>query len=260
MNCGNPEVFAQAQAEVMGEWHSAPMVAYGTLKRLSAWKMYCRASDVEFEIANKISDSLKRYESDVKHADEDEAATLDVYDYVPNEYHEQLKMSEKYLGMIDSISPHPCAYLLTNKDIRREIGVFRINSKTSKKPVFAAFIDGATADGFGYLKNDDLAVTVVKLNADIYKRIGIPQPDVPKLLEITDGDKKTWDLYAKGFTLALNQAEREKSTEKVMRYRPKNITELSFGNVMNVLGITVIANALVFIGIDHNDFFIRLSY
>ena len=228
MNCGNPEVFAQAQAEVMGEWHSAPMVAYGTLKRLSAWKMYCRASNVDFETANKLSDSLKRYELDVKHADEDEADSINVYDYVPKEYHEQLRMSEKFLGMIESFSPHPCAYLLTNQDIRREIGIIRINSKTgNKKPVLAAFIDGSTADAFGYLKNDDLAVTVVKLNADIYHRIGMKQPDVPQLLEMTNGDKPTWDLYAKGYTLALNQAEREKSTEKIMRYKPKNITELS---------------------------------
>lgn len=228
MNCGNPEVFAKAQEEVMGAWHSAPMVAFGTMKRLSSWKMYCRATDVPFETANTISDALKRYELDWKHADEEERDSISPYDYVPQVYHEQLRMSEKYLGLIDSISPHPCAYLLTNADIRREIGVFRINSKTGKKgTVFAAFIDGATADAFGYLKNDDLAVTVVKLNADIYRRIGIPQPDVPRLLEMTDGDAKTWDLYAKGYTLALNQAEREKSTEKVMRYKPRNITELS---------------------------------
>lgn len=228
MNCGNPEVFAEAQAEVMGEWHSAPMVAYGTLKRLSAWKMYCRAANVEFEVANKISDNLKQYELAYKHADDDEREEINAYDYVPEEYHHILKQSEAYLGMIESISPHPCAYLLTNKDIRREVGIFRINAKVGqKKTVYAAFIDGATADGFGYLKNDDLAVTVVKLNANIYKRIGMPQPDVPQLLEMTKGDKATWDLYAKGYTLALNQVEKEKSTEKVMRYKPKNITELS---------------------------------
>lgn len=228
MNVADQDLFGRAMADVLGEWHSAPMVAFGTLKRLSAWKMYCRAACVPFDVANELSDRLKQYELDVKHADEDEADSINVFDYVPEEYHEYLRMSEKYLGMIDSISPHPCAYLLCQGDIRREVGIFRINSKTgSKKTVYAAFIDGATADAYGYLKNDDLAVDVVKVNADIYRRIGIPQPDVPKLLEMTEGDAKTWDLYAKGFTLGLNQAEREKSTEKVMRYKPRNISELS---------------------------------
>lgn len=228
MNVADQALFGEAMADVMGPWHSAPMVAFGTLKRLSAWKMYCRAANVPFEVANNLSDRLKQYELDVKHADEDEGEDIDVYDYIPSEYHEQLRMSEKYLGMVDSISPHPCAYLICQKDIRREIGIFRLKSKTGKKKeVYAAFIDGATADRYGYLKNDDLAVDVVKVNADIYRRIGMPQPDVPELLEMTRHDPATWDLYAKGFTLGLNQAEREKSTEKVMRYKPRNISELS---------------------------------
>lgn len=227
-NIANVDVFAQAQEDIVGEWHACPMVAFGTLKRLSAWKMYCRASNVPFEIANDLSEKLKAYELDVKHADEDEREEIDVLSYVPEQYHEYLKQSEKYLGMIDSISPHPCAYLICQNDIRREVGIFRINSKTGKKKVvYAAFIDGATADAYGYLKNDLLSVDVVKVNADIYDRIGIPQPTVPELLRLTENDKDTWDLYAKGYTLGLNQAEKEKSTEKVMRYKPHNISELS---------------------------------
>ena len=228
MNVSDQGLFGEAMTEVMGEWHCAPMVAYGTLKRLAAWKMYCRAANVPFDVANELSDQLKAYELDYKHADDDEKEDIRVEDYVPEKYQEYLKASEKYLGMIDSISPHPCAYLICNADIRREVGIFRINSKTGKKKVvYAAFVDGATADAYGYLKNDDLQVSVVKLNDDIYKRIGIPQPSVPELLKMTDGDTLTWDMYAKGWTLGLNQAEKEKSTEKVMRYKPKNISELS---------------------------------
>lgn len=228
MNCGDVEPFAKAQAEIMGEWKSAPMVAFGTLKRLSAWKMYCRAAGVQFEIANTISEQLKKYELDVKHADDDEKDDIDVFSYVPAEYHEQLRMSEKYLGMIDSISPHPCAYLLCQNDIRREIGIFRLSSKTGKKKtVYAAFIDGATAEAYGYLKNDLLKVDVVKVNAEAYKKIGIEQPTVPELLSMTAKDQDTWSMYAKGLTMGLNQAEKEKSTEKVKRYKPTNISELS---------------------------------
>lgn len=227
-NLSDQPLAAKALADVMGEWHSAQMVAYGTLKRLSAWKMYCRATNVDFETANKISDELKRYELDVKHADEDERDAINVFDYVPPEYHEQLRMSERYLGMIESISPHPCAFLLTQGDIRREIGIFRLNAKSGKKGVtYAAFIDGATADGYGYLKEDLLVVDVVKVNADIYNRIGMEQPPVPKLMEMVANDKATWQMYAKGWTLGLNQAEKEKSTEKVMRYKPRNLSEMS---------------------------------
>ena len=43
--------------------------------------------------------------------------------------------------------------MLLDRDIRREIGVVRVKSKTGNKDaVYAAYIDGATADKYGYLK------------------------------------------------------------------------------------------------------------
>ena len=40
-------------------------------------------------------------------------------------------------------------------------------------------------------------------------------------------DDPAWDMYAKGYTMGLNQVEKEKATEKVSRYKPRNITELA---------------------------------
>lgn len=72
-----------------------------------------------------------------------------------------------------------------------------------------------------------LRVDVVKVNNDIYKRIGMQLPSVPELIKMVNNDKPTWDLYAKGYTLGLNQTEKGKTLEKVKRYKPKNLTELS---------------------------------
>lgn len=137
-------------------------------------------------------------------------------------------MSEKYLGVIDSIAPHPCAHVLCQRDLRREIGIIRINGRTGKKKlVFAALIDGATAEAYGYLKNDFLHVDVVKVNREVFQRAAMEQPDVQELLRLADGDADTWRMYADGLTMGLNQVEKPKTREKVMQYRPKNITELS---------------------------------
>jgi len=61
-NLGNPEVFAQAQIDIMGEGHSYPMLAYGTLRIKAAWKLYARAKDIDFEIANSVSDEIGKFE------------------------------------------------------------------------------------------------------------------------------------------------------------------------------------------------------
>lgn len=226
MNIANREAFEEAQAEVVGEWRSAPMVAFGTLKRLSAWKMFCRAANLSYDIANEVGNQLKAYEQAVRFAEEGEEIIL--ADYVPAQYRELVEASEQYMGVIDSISPHPCAYLLCREDIRREIGIIRLNSKGGKKKtVFAAFIDGATAEQFGYLKNDLLLVEVVKTNHEAFRRIGMEQPGVNELLRLVANDRETWRMYADGLTMGLNQVEQPKTREKVMQYKPRNITELA---------------------------------
>ena len=68
---------------------------------------------------------------------------------------------------------------------------------------------------------------VVKVNQEAFRRAGREMPTVGELLRLTENDRDTWRMYAEGFTMGLNQVEREKTREKVMQYRPKNITELS---------------------------------
>ena len=118
-------------------------------------------------------------------------------------------------------------YVLFQGDVRREFGLYRINSKTKKEPVYAAFIDGESADHHGYVKNDILSVDVVGINKIAFDRANVPLPSVMKLLEMTKGDRETWSMYSRGLTLSLNQVQKQNTTEKIKRYKPQNITELS---------------------------------
>ena len=63
---------------------------------------------------------------------------------------------------------------------------------------------------------------------NIYKNIGIEQPDVVDLLRDVQEHPKTWDVYKNGNTLGVNQVEQEKTAVKCQRYQPKNISELSY--------------------------------
>ena len=58
--------------------------------------------------------------------------------------------SKKYQGIIDSVSSHPCAFVLYSEDITEEIGTIRL------KDEICACIDGSSADYFKFLrmKND----------------------------------------------------------------------------------------------------------
>ncbi|MFD0587604.1 PHP domain-containing protein [Paenibacillus sp. GCM10027627] len=227
LNLGNVEVFAKSQEKILGEGHSYPMMAFGTFKRKSAFKMYARAKNLDFEIANIISKQLEDYEKDLKYAEDDEKDLIDVYDYVDGKYHGLIKDSEKYSGIISDKKPHPCAYLLYQGDIKEEIGLIKLKSESTGKEVLAALMDGDIAEKFKFLKNDLLKVDVVKLNYKIYERIGIEVHTEQELLDIIRDNQKVWDIYENGYTIGINQVEKYSTTQKVKKYKPKNISELT---------------------------------
>lgn len=88
------------------------MIAFGTLKKKAAFKLYARAKKLDFNIANKISDQIDKYDMALKYADDDEKDEINIYDFVDREYQDYVKKSEVYWGLISSKSKAPCAYML----------------------------------------------------------------------------------------------------------------------------------------------------
>lgn len=221
MNEAPTAPFVQAQAEVLGQDHSYPMVAYGTMKNSAAWKLYAKSQGIPFEIANAISEQLKRYELAVKHADEDEKDDIDVNDYIGKEYKEIYDKSKSYLGLITSWSIAPCSSLIYMGSIRKEIGLVKV------KDNICCLLDGHAAEKGHFLKNDHLKVSVVDLIYKAYHRIGIEPPKVKDLLAMCPPEDTAWDIFQNGCTIGINQCERDGTRARVMKYKPRNISELS---------------------------------
>ena len=227
MNLGTPEIFEKAQEIVMGEGHAYPMIAFGTLKKKSAFKMLARATNMDFELANTISKQIDNYETDLKHAEDEDKDLIDIFNYVDPKYHEYIKQSEKYWGIIDNKKKAPCAYLLYDGDIKSEIGLIKCKTESTKREYITTVIDGAIAEKYKFLKNDLLKVNTVLLTRKVFERLGMEQLTVPELSETVENDDKTWEIYSKGWTQGINQCEQASAVKKVMRYKPKNISELA---------------------------------
>jgi DNA polymerase III alpha subunit len=141
LNVGTPEIFEQAQINVLGEDHVAPMIAFGTFKKKSAFKLYARAKGLNFDIANEISEQIGKYEDAVKYADDDEKDEIDLYDYVDKKYESYIKASEKYWGIISDKKKAPSAYLLYQGNIRKEIGLIKCKSESSKNTLLVLLME-----------------------------------------------------------------------------------------------------------------------
>lgn len=227
MNLGNPEVFEAAQVKVLGADHAVPMIAFGTFKKKSAFKLYARAKNLDFSIANEISKQIEKYDEAVKYADDDEKDQIDIYNFVDPQYHTYIKESIPYWGIVSDKKKAPCAFLLYDGSIREEIGLIRCKSESTKKDYIVAAIDGAIAEKYKFLKNDLLKVDVVLLINKIFNRIGRPLMSVNELMLECDGNQKVWDIYGKGLTIGVNQCEKPQAIKKLLRYKPQNVSELA---------------------------------
>ena len=227
MNVASQEPFEKAQVEILGEDHAYPMIAFGTLKKKAAFKMYARAKNIDFEIANKVSRQISRYDEAIKYASEEEREEMTVFDFVDPEYHDLVNKSKVYWGIIDSSSKAPCSYLLYQGSIRREIGLIKCKSEATKREYITTVIDGAVAEEFKFLKNDWLVVETVLLTDKIFKRIGIEPMSISELDDAVRDNEKVWDVYAKGLTIGVNQCEKPNAYNKLVKYKPKNISELA---------------------------------
>lgn len=227
-NVSDRNPFIQAQKDIIGEEGTFDLIALGTLHYKSAFKMYARAYNLDPQLANEVTKQITKYEKALKYAEDDEKDLIDIYDYVDKEKYEYLiEGCQQYMGIVDNLKSHPCGCLCYDGDAIEDVGVIMVKSESTKRECFVAIIESGTIDAFSFLKQDYLVVDSIGLTYEIYDEIGMEPMSVNQLLEAIEHDDKTWDIYKNGFTMCINQAEQEKSTQKVMRFQPNNIAELT---------------------------------
>jgi DNA polymerase III alpha subunit len=189
-----------ASKELLGEDGIYYMYALGTMKESSAFRNLCRAYEIPMNEYNEVGKNLDAFRTDKK-------------------WKPIIDEAQKYIGTIESISPSPCSFVLSNKPLSRELSLIRVGNE------LCACIDGYTSDVWKFLKNDYLTVKVWKIISDFYKLIDKPIPNIRELLQRVDSG--TWKLYEDGMTATLNQADTDISTSMLKRYKPQNDAEMS---------------------------------
>lgn len=202
-NTADTEPFIKASKDILGDNHCYQMIAFGTMQEKDAFKSYCRGLGIPLNEVVPISEDLDSYR---KH----------------KQWGRIIERSQKFIGVITSYSPHPCANLLLNEDIRKSIGT--IKAKDGQQ---LALIDSYNSDVYKYLKNDLLTVTVYGIIGNVYKSIGKPIDDVRTLIKNTKDDKRIWKLFEDGIVATLNQAGTNSGKPQIMQYKPKSIRDLS---------------------------------
>lgn len=199
-NVTRQEPFVQATKELLGENGCYPMIAYGALKESEAFRNVCRSHKLEFSEFNEVGKNLEKYKDNPK-------------------WRLLIEESQKYIGLEISASVHPCAHILSNKNLLEEYGVVRCGED------LCVMITSSEADKFRVLKNDYLIVSVWSLIDETCKLAGIEIPVFNNLLKKIDGDPKVWNLVKEGLTCTINQMDTDNGRQQAMRYGVKSFEE-----------------------------------
>ena len=190
----------QASKDLLGEDGIYYMIAYKPLQESSAFRLWCKAHDMHISEYDEVAKNLEAYEND-------------------EQWKDLIEGSKKFRGVVESVAPSPCSFLLSNDKISEMVGLLKVGDVT------CCCLDGYNCDVYKFLKNDYLTVTVYQLISDVYKLLGKPIDDINTLVE--NCDDKVWDVYAQGLTTTINQADSDYDKQILKKYKPKNLSELS---------------------------------
>lgn len=190
----------KASKDYLGEDGVYYMISYKPLQESSAFRLWCKASGFQLSEYDEVAKDLESYVNDRKWAN-------------------VIEQSKRFRGVVESVAPSPCSFLLLDKPISEEVGLIQV------KDITCCALDGYNCDAWKYLKNDYLCVLVWDLISKTYESIGQPIDTIDTLL--SKCDDKVWQLYADGITTTINQADSDFDKQILKRYKPRNLAELS---------------------------------
>lgn len=200
LNWANVDPVIQASKDLLGEDGIYYMIAYKPLQESSAFRLWCKAHDMHISEYDEVAKDLESYENN-------------------EQWKDLIEGSKKFRGVVESVAPSPCSFLLSNDKISEMVGLIKVGDIT------CCCLDGYNCDVYKFLKNDYLTVTVYQLISDVYKLLGKPMDDINTL--VANCDDKVWDVYAKGLTTTINQADSDYDKQILKKYKPRNLSELS---------------------------------
>lgn len=208
LNFASVEPVIQATKDILGDDGIYYMIAYKPMQRSSAFRLWCKARGYNIE---EYDDVAKLF---AEKGNDDE----DIKNNFPR-WKVEIEYSKKFRGVIESVAPSPCSFLLSNDPISEKIGLIKVGDQ------ICCCLDGYNCDVYKFLKNDYLTVKVWSIIDNVYKLIGRPIDDISTL--VNNCDDKVWDIYEKGLTTTINQVDSDLGKQLMQRYKAKNLAELS---------------------------------
>ena len=129
INVADRKPLIKATKDLLGEDGCHWLLTYKPMQKSSGFRMWCKAIGMHIDEYNEIAKNIDDYVEDVKWKD-------------------IIEDSKVFVGVIESMAPSPCSFLLLDTPISEEVGLIKV------KDEICCMLDGYYCDAYKYLKND----------------------------------------------------------------------------------------------------------
>lgn len=129
LNFSSVDPVIQASKDILGEDGIYYMIAYKPLQESSAFRLWCKANDMHISEYDEVAKNLETYQND-------------------SQWKQLIEDSKVFRGVVESVAPSPCSFLLSNDKISEIVGLVKVGDVT------CCCLDGYNCDVYKFLKND----------------------------------------------------------------------------------------------------------
>ena len=137
LNFADVKPVIQASKDILGKDGIYYMIAYKPLQESSAFRLWCKAQGLDIKEYDDAAKELENHIEDPKWKD-------------------LIEGSKIFRGVIESVAPSPCSFLLSNDKISEAVGLIKVGEE------MCCCLDGYNCDCYKWLKNDYLTVSVYR--------------------------------------------------------------------------------------------------
>ena len=121
MNLADRAPFIKATEDLLGGDGVHWLMAFKPLQDSSAFRLFCKATGKNIDEYNEIAKNIEDYEN---------------HPY----WGPIIEESKVFKGVVESVAPSPCSFLLLDKPISEEVGILKVGDE------YCANLDGYNCD------------------------------------------------------------------------------------------------------------------
>ncbi len=238
-----------------GKDHVSHVVTFGTMATKSAIKNVARIENVPLQTANNLAnivpdkkftikkktkdDSGKEVEKEeslspnfencLKYVPEFKAAYEDSKDPLIKE---TLEYARKLEGTVRNTGVHACAVIIGRENLTNFIPISMVRDKNTKDYIWVSQYDGHYIEGVGMLKMDFLGLATLSILKEAQNNIKKHTGKDVNVNKISLDDKKTFELFSRGDTIATFQFESPGMQKWLKELKPNRFEDLIAMNAL----------------------------